>query len=208
MDTPEGDVGISLGANEKRTITFLLRDSVSGSDVTKKITFDADRYSTDLEVMIKRGNQILPQARLKIGPSIGDQGVKHYTFYSVAPEAIAGVGEEVQRHAAAAINVNKNSPDRLSLAGPVDWAGVGDTYFAMVAIPSKRFEGLEYRTTQYNHQINGSAESRYLLSAFVRFPATGRNHALCWAQDHYILRRRWRSSRSPLAERSTRRTID
>ncbi len=170
VDTPDGDVEITLSANEKRSITFLIRDSGTGLNVTKKITFDAERYSTDLEVMVKRGDQVIPQVKLKIGPSIGDQGIKHYTFYSVAPEAIAAVGDNVERHAAAAINANKNSPDRMGLAGPVDWAGVGDTYFAMVAIPSKRLEGVEYRTVQYNHPINGSQESRYLVSALVPDP--------------------------------------
>jgi YidC/Oxa1 family membrane protein insertase len=183
-----GDVEISLSGNEKRSITFLLNDTASGLQVTKKLTFDAERYSPDLEVTIKRGNQVLPQVKLKVGPSIGDQGVKHYTFYSVAPEAIAAVGDNVERHAAAAINANSDSPDRLALPALVDWAGVGDTYFAMVAIPSKREEGLEYRTVQYNHQTNGSQESRFLLSAFVPIPADGSKVALyVGPKDHYIL---------------------
>jgi YidC/Oxa1 family membrane protein insertase len=188
VDGPSGDVEITLSGNEKRSITFLLRDSATGLHVTKKLTFDAERYSTDLEVMIKRGDQVIPQVKLKMGPSIGDQGIKHYTFYSVAPEAIAAVGVNVERHAAAAINANQNSPDRMELAGPVDWAGVGDTYFAMVAIPSKRFEGLEYRTVQYNHPINGKQESRYLVSAVVPIPADGSKTALyVGPKDHYIL---------------------
>ena len=93
VDTPTGDVEISLGENEKRSITFLLRDSATGLDVTKRLTFDAERYSVDLEVTVKRGDQIIPRVKLKVGPSIGDQGIKHYTFYSVAPEAIAAVGD-------------------------------------------------------------------------------------------------------------------
>ena len=188
VDTPNGDVEIVLGANEKRSITFLLHDGATGLDVIKKFTFDAERYSTDLELTIKRGDQVIPQVKLKIGPSIGDQGIKHYTFYSVAPEAIAAVGDKVERHAAAGINSNKNSPDRLSIAGPVDWAGVGDTYFAMVAIPSKRLDGLEYQTTQYDHQTNGSKESRYLISALVPIPSDGSRTALyVGPKDHYIL---------------------
>ncbi|MCM3874201.1 MAG: membrane protein insertase YidC, partial [Pyrinomonadaceae bacterium] len=188
VDTPNGDVEIALGGNEKRSITFRLQDSATGLDMTKKLTFDGERYSTDLEVTIKRGDQVIPQVKLKIGPSIGDQGIKHYTFYSVAPEAIAAVGDKVERHAAAGINANKDSPDRLSIAGGVDWAGVGDTYFAMVAIPSKRQEGLEYRTTQYNHQTNGSPESRYLISAFVPIPSDGSKTAIyVGPKDHYIL---------------------
>jgi YidC/Oxa1 family membrane protein insertase len=188
VDTPNGDVEVVLNGNDQRTITFLLRDSATGLEVSKRITFDAQRYSTDLELMIKRGDQVVPQVKLKIGPSIGDQGIKHYTFYSVAPEAIAAVGENVERHAAAGINANTQSPDYLSLPGSVDWAGVGDTYFAMVAIPSKRVEGLEYRTVQYNHPINGSQESRYLISAFVPVPSDGSKTALyVGPKDHYIL---------------------
>ncbi|MBA2526649.1 MAG: membrane protein insertase YidC [Pyrinomonadaceae bacterium] len=188
VDTPTGDVEITLSANEKRSFTFLLRDSGTGLNVTKRFTFDAERYSADLEVMIKRGDQVIPHVKLKIGPGTGDQGIKHYTFYSVAPEAIAAVGDKVERHAAAAINANKDSPDRMSLAGPVDWAGVGDTYFAMVAIPSKRLEGLEYRTIQYNHQTNGSQESRYLISAFVPITSDGSKTTLyVGPKDHYIL---------------------
>ena len=117
VDTPSGDVEIALSANEKRSITFLLHDSATGLDVTKKLTFDAERYSTDLEVTIKRGDQVIPQVRLKIGPSIGDQGIKHYTFYSVAPEAIAAVGDKVERHAAAGINANTEQP------GPTEYCG-------------------------------------------------------------------------------------
>ena len=188
VDTPNGDVEVVLNGNDQRTITFLLRDSATGLDVSKRITFDAQRYSTDLELMIRRGDQVIPQVKLKIGPSIGDQGIKHYTFYSVAPEAIAAVGEKVERHAAAGINGNTKSPDYLALQGPVDWAGVGDTYFAMVAIPSKRAEGLEYRTVQYNHPINGSQESRFLISALVPVPSDGSKTALyVGPKDHYIL---------------------
>jgi hypothetical protein len=120
-------------------------------EVAKTIVLNADSYIADLEVTIKRGGQVVPQARLRVGPSIGDQGVKQYTFYSVAPEAVGAVGDKVERHQAHAINENKNSPDHLTLPGSVDWAGVGDTYFAMVAIPARKLDGLELQTTQYDH---------------------------------------------------------
>jgi YidC/Oxa1 family membrane protein insertase len=191
IDSPAGDVEnveIALNENEKRSVTFALKDAATGLSVTKKLTFDSERYSVDLELTIKRGDQIVPEAKLQIGASIGDQGIKHYTFYSVAPEAIAAVGDKVERHAAAGINSNKNSPDRLAIGGAVDWAGVGDTYFAMVAIPSKRAEGLEYRTTQYDHPVNGKHESRYLISALVPIPGDGAKTALyIGPKDHYIL---------------------
>ena len=126
VDAPSGNVDVSLSGDEKKTITFSFRDPSTGLDVVKTLIFDANDYTLDLELKIRRGDQVVP-AKLKLGPSIGDQGIKHYTFYSVAPEGIASFGDKVERHTAASINENKTSPDRLCLAGLVDWAAVGDT---------------------------------------------------------------------------------
>jgi YidC/Oxa1 family membrane protein insertase len=190
VDSSSGDSELTLGAGEKKRITFLLNDKATGLDVVKTIVLDADSYVADLEVTIKRGGQVVPEARLRIGPNIGDQGVKHYTFYSVAPEAVAAVGEpvEVERHQAQTINENKNSPDHLTIAGPVDWASVGDTYFAMVAIPARRLPGLELQTIQYDYAANGTPEKRYLIAAWVPIPADGSRSAVYTGpKDHYLL---------------------
>ena len=188
VEAANGDVDVSLAPGERKQLTFVLEDSASRLQVRKTLTFDADRYDTDLTVLLKRGDETVPQVRLSVGPSIGDQGVKHHTFYSVAPEGIASVSNAIERHPAAGINSNKNSPDRLVLNGQVDWAGVGDTYFAMVAIPDKRPEGLEYRTVQYDHQVNGKVEKRYLISALLPIDADG-SHTIIYAgpKDHYLL---------------------
>ncbi len=187
VDSPAGDVELILSGNEKKTITFSMKDSASGLDVSKRMTFDANSYAVNLELNIHRGGQAVP-GKLKIGPSIGDQGIKHYTFYSVAPEGIASINDQVERHTAAAINENKTSPDRLALAGGVDWAGVGDTYFAMAAIPSRRLEGLEFRTVQYDFQVNGTPEKRYLVEAIVPVPMDGSKTILyVGPKDHFIL---------------------
>jgi YidC/Oxa1 family membrane protein insertase len=182
------DSELTLGAGEKKRITFLLKDKATGLDVVKTIALDADSYIADLEVTIKRGDQVVPQAKIRVGPSVGDQGVKHYTFYSVAPEAIAAVGSKVERHPAQAINENKNSPDRLALPGIVDWAGVGDTYFAMVVVPAKKLDGLELQTTQYDHTTNGKPEKRYLITAWVPIPTDGaRSSVYTGPKDHFLL---------------------
>ncbi len=188
VDGNAGDIELSLAPDEKKRISFLLRDPVTGLDVVKTIVFDAANYTADLEVTIKRGDKILPQARVRLGPSIGDQGVKHYSFYSVAPEAVAAIGDGVERHQPNSINVNKNSPDLMALPGPVDWAGVGDTYFAMVAVPSQRLEGLELRTTQYDYTGNGNPESRFLTNAWVPVPTDGtRTVIYTGTKDHFLL---------------------
>ncbi len=183
-----GDSVLTLGAGEKKRITFLLNDKNSGLDVVKTVVVDGDDYSIDLEITIKRGEKIVPQARIRIGPSIGDQGIKRYSFYSVAPEVVASVGDKVARHQARAINENKNSPDHMPVPGAVDWAGVGDTYFAMVAVPSKRVEGLELQTTQYDYTANGKPEKRFLTTAWVPITTDGsRTVVYAGPKDHYLL---------------------
>ena len=187
VDSADGNVELNLGGNEKKTITFSIKDAASGLDISKKLVFDSNSYTVDLELTIKRGDQVVP-AKLKLGPSIGDQGIKYYTFYSVAPEAIVALGDKVERHTAMSINENSASPDRLILGGAVDWAAVGDTYFAMVAIPSKRLEGLEFRTVQYDHQADGAPEKRYLVQAIVPVPTDGAKTVVyVGPKDHFIL---------------------
>jgi YidC/Oxa1 family membrane protein insertase len=179
---------ILLQPGEKRRLEFALVDPASGINVSKVMIFNGDDYSVDLQLTIKRGDQVVPQVKLRIGPSVGDQGVKHYSFYSVAPEAVVAHGGKVERHQASTINENKNSPDRLPIAGPIDWAGVGDTYFAMVAVPSRSLEGLELHTSQYDFSGNGKPEKRYLTTAWVPIPADG-SHTIVYTgpKDHYLL---------------------
>src|SRR6185369_86113 len=188
VDQPSGDVDVNLGEHEKKELTFVLEDS-NGVQVRKKIVFDAERYATDVAVSVKRGEQAVPQVKISIGPSIGDQGVSHHTFYSVAPEAVAYVNNRLERHPPTGINGNSSSPDHLVLNGPVDWAGVGDTYFAMVTVPSQKTEGLEYRTAAYEHKPNGgTAEKWFLTTAFVPIPADGSNNIVyAGPKDHNLL---------------------
>jgi len=188
VDAANGDVVLELKDGEKKPLTFVLEDA-NGIQVRKEIVFDADRYETDLALFVKRGDQVIPQVKIAIGPSIGDQGVEYHTFYSVAPEAISFVADEVERHVAAQINANSGSPDRLFLNGPIDWAGVGDTYFGMVAVPTRKTEGLEYRTIAYEHKHkDGSAEKRYLVTGLVPVLSDGsRTIIYSGPKDHYIL---------------------
>jgi len=182
------DLKLSLAPGETKRISFVLHDATTGLDAVKNIVFSADTYNLDFTVEVKRGGQAVPQVKLKVGPSIGDQGVKHYTFYSVAPEGIAAAGGKIERHHAATINENKNSPDRLVLGGPAAWAGVGDTYFAMVAVPGKPGNEVEFRTIQYDYQANGKPEKRYLISALLPVAADGsRNIIYVGPKDHYLL---------------------
>lgn len=188
VDSPEGDVVLDLARDQKKELIFVFEDP-NQVQVRKSIVFDGDRYETDLVVSVKRGEQIVPQVKVAVGPSIGDQGIDYHTFYSVAPEGVAFVNNELERHLAANINGNSSSPDKLVLNGPIDWAGVGDTYFGMVVIPPKRTEGLEYRTTAYEHKHEGAAaEKRFLVTAYVPVPSDGsRTLIYTGPKDHFLL---------------------
>lgn len=187
-DTSSGDVEVNIAQSEKKQLTFVLEDG-SGLQVRKTVTFDGSKYATDLALSVKRGDAAVPSVKVTIGPSISDQGVQHHTFYSVAPEGVAHVNAKVERHTAASINGNSSSPDRLVLNGPVDWAGVADTYFAMVAVPRQPSNGLEYRTVAYEYKPNnGKPEKRYLVTALVPVAADG-SQTIVYAgpKDHYLL---------------------
>lgn len=203
-DVANGDVELNLASGETKQLTFVLEDS-NGLQVRKAFSFHGDQYETDLAVQVKRGDAIVPQVKATIGPSIGDQGITHHTFYSVAPEGVANVADKLERHVAAQVNGNSSSPDRLALNGAMDWAGVGDTYFAMVAVPPQKAEGLEYRTVAYEHKPNGgAAEKWYLITAFVPVPADGSPLVIySGPKDHYLL-----TTASGSIGKTVQRTID
>jgi YidC/Oxa1 family membrane protein insertase len=190
IDQASGDVEVNVSKDEKKELTFVYEDA-NRNQVRKKISFDGNHYETDLSLLVKRGDETIPQVKVAIGPSIGDQGVPHHTFYSVAPEAVAYVNNKLERHPPTGINANKSNPDLLTLHGPIDWAAVADTYFAMVAVPDKKTDGLEYRTVAYEYKPNGgSAEKRFLVTAFVPVAADGsRTVIYTGPKDHDLLTR-------------------
>lgn len=186
---------LDIPAGGSRSVEFQLQVEYGPDDkktklaVRKVITFYSDQYSADIKVNFEQNDEVRP-AKLLIGPNIGDQGIQHYNFYSIPPEGVAAVGEAVGRHNAMAIN--QKSSDREVVGGLVDWAAVGDTYFTMAAVPSRRTEGLEYRTTMVEHSVvvNGQQgkEARYLITAYVPIPTDGSLIRLYTGpKDHYLL---------------------
>ena len=202
-----GDETIDVPSASKR-IDFVLHDDATGLDATKSITFFADRYSVEIEVKLTRNQQPVPQASLAIGPSIGDQGIDKYTFYLYAPEGIGVVNGAAQRLNSVEVHSDRvntglinrllegisvkavvNKPvDHERVDGGVQWAGVGDTYFAMIAVPSKPLAGLEYRTVSYEQKTNDKPEQRLLITALVPVPTDGSKTELyVGAKDHRLL---------------------
>ncbi|HJU56220.1 MAG TPA: membrane protein insertase YidC, partial [Pyrinomonadaceae bacterium] len=148
-------------------------DRSTGLDVTKRFTFNGDQYLVKVETKLLQGGQPVNNARVVIGPNIADQGVKHYSFYSVAPEGVAAVGDSVLRLYASEISESKESPNVRVVNGETHWAGVGDTYFAMALVLPRPAGGLEYRTEKYRHQDGNQSEDRYLITGYIPLPADG-----------------------------------
>src|SRR6266513_2618096 len=94
--TESGDATVDVPSGS-RQIEFTVHDDATGLDASKRMTFYADRYLAEVELKLTRNGQPAPQASLVIGPSTGDQGIDHYTFYSFAPEGLAVVNGEVKR---------------------------------------------------------------------------------------------------------------
>jgi YidC/Oxa1 family membrane protein insertase len=203
-----GDETVDISSASKR-IEFVMHDDASGLDIAKSLTFFADRYIAEIELKLTRNNQLMPQASLAIGPNIGDQGIDEYNFYLYAPEGIGVVNGVVRRINAIEVHsdrqhtgtinwmleglglkdVAKKPPDREVINGAVQWAGVGDTYFGMIAVPPKPGSGLEYRTVAYEHKTHGKAEQRFLITGLVPVPTDGSKTELyVGPKDHRLLK--------------------
>lgn len=173
LDVTAPDAQLSLNSGEQKVVELMLTDPSSGLEAVKKLTFDADSYTVKLETKLSQGGQPVPNAKVAIGPNIGDQGISHYTFYSVAPEGVAAVGDSVSHFSASDIDSNKESPHVKKFDAAAHWAAVGDTYFAMSLVLPQPVAGLEYRSEKYEHQADGKKEDRYLVTAYVPVPSDG-----------------------------------
>jgi YidC/Oxa1 family membrane protein insertase len=176
---------VELAAGQEKQIDFTLTDA-SGVSVTKSFVFRAENYVADLAVKLTNNGQPVPNTRLLIGASLGDQAIVHHSFYHPEPEAIAYVDDAIFRYQGPSF---KYDGDQGTMAAPgkVDWAGVGDAYFAMAAVPAQQVNGLEYHSTKYEFPVEpyhdgiiswvtGSlktSESRHLITAALPISADG-----------------------------------
>ncbi len=178
---------IELDAGQTTKIDFVLKDEANGVEVTKSFNFSADSYVTDLNIKLTKNGLVVPNTKLLIGASIGDQGIPHHNYYHIEPEAVALVNGKVERYPGASLVTGEKPEGNLAINGEVDWAGVGDTYFAMTAIPAQKTKGLEYHASKYEVEIvpfydgifswitrsETTKEKRHLITAHVPILADG-----------------------------------
>ncbi len=192
---------IELSGDQTQQIDYVLRDEANGLEVTKTFIFRADSYLTDLQVKLTRNGQTVPNTKLLIGASIGDQGINHYNFYQVEPEGVTTIDGKNQRFYSSYI-VDGKDQGQTGVPGNVDWAGIGDTYFAMAAIPAQPAAGLEYHASKYEVEINPvytgifgwimrnpeTKQVRHLLTAYVPITADGSTTRIyTGTKDYFVL---------------------
>jgi YidC/Oxa1 family membrane protein insertase len=181
-----GEQAITLNEGEEKQIDFTLNEN--GIEVTKSFLFRADSYVSDLGVKLIQNGQPVPNAKLLIGASIGDHAINNHNFYHIESEAVASVGGDIVRHQGYySFTYEGNNPSSIQVPGNVDWAGVGDAYFAMAAIPATPTNGLEFRASKYEvdtkpyydgifswvMRSEKTRETRHLITAYMPIIADG-----------------------------------
>ncbi len=193
---------VELGDGQSKQIDYVLRDEANNLEITKSFVFNANSYVTDLKIKLTKNNQPVPNTKLLIGASIGDHGINNHNTYHIEPEAVAFVDGGTSRHTAVSMIPSEKDSGTLAVNGDIDWAGVGDAYFAMAAIPSQKTSGLEYRTSKYEVETKPfyysifswimrtatTKETRHLLTAYVPIVADGSTTKIyTGTKDYFVL---------------------
>ena len=193
---------VTLAPGEERRVEFTLAGE-NGVEVKKAFVFRADSYVADLAIDLKQNGQPIPNARLAIGASIGDHAINHHTFYQIESEAVAAIDGDITRHQGNySFTYGADNTAALADNGTVDWAGVGDAYFAMAAIPATQVQGVEYRAYKYDVQTEPfydsifnwvirsekTSETRHLVTVFLPVPTDGSvTKIFTGTKDYFLL---------------------
>jgi YidC/Oxa1 family membrane protein insertase len=181
------DEVLTLASGEEKHVDFMLAGE-NGIEVKKSFIFRGDSYVTDLAVELKQNGQPIPNAKLAIGASIGDHEINYHNLYHTESEAVASVNGDIKRYwGYYSFTFDANNQASLTDNGTVDWVGMGDTYFAMAAIPSTPVQVVEYRAFKYDTPIEPvydsifnwvirspkTTETRHLVTAFMPISGDG-----------------------------------
>jgi YidC/Oxa1 family membrane protein insertase len=198
-----GDESVTLAPGEEKQIDFTLTDG-SGIEVKKSFVFRADSYVADVGITVKKGGQPVPNTRLAIGATVGDQNIDHHTYWGTESEAVAEVDGAPTRHLGPSFTYDATGKAAsLPQPGAIDWVAVGDAYFSMAAIPATPAQGLEYQASKYDVptqpfytnifkwviRSSESTETRHLVTAFLTVPSDGTaTKVFTGPKDYFLLR--------------------
>ena len=199
---------IVLNDGDARTVEFVLRSSImlAGNtqplEVRKKYTFTGNSYISDLAVSVLLNGQPIPNVKLAIGASIGDHAINYHNLYQTESEAVAAVNGDIRRHQGGySFTYDANGRSTLVDTGTIDWVAMGDTYFAMAAIPASPVQGAEYHAFKYDVAIEPVynsifswvtrsatvTETRHLVTAYMPIVADGSTTKIYTGSKDYFL---------------------
>ncbi len=191
---------ITLKDSESKQIDFVLQDP-SGLEVTKSFVFHADSYVTGLSVKATRNSAPIPNTKILVGPSIGDQAIEVNNYYHIEPEAVVYKNGKAERHTAASM-ITSGDSGNIKIDGQADWAAVGDTYFGMALVPAQPAPSIEYRSTKYEVDVapfysgvfawvlrnQTTKVTKHLLTAYVPVNSDGSmNNIYTGSKDYFTL---------------------
>jgi YidC/Oxa1 family membrane protein insertase len=143
---------IELKDSESKQIDFRLI-TAEGFEITKSFVFHADSYVTDLFVKATQNGKALRDLKLLVGAEFGDQAIVHHNYYHIEPEAIALVNNTTERYGGYYFSYNGGDSAVKKFNGQVDWTAVGDTYFAIAAVPVKPASEAEFHSFKYEVDV-------------------------------------------------------
>ena len=191
----------TLDGSQEKKIDFTLVGE-NGVEVKKSFVFRGDSYIADLAIELKQNGQPLPNTKLAIGASIGDQAINYHNLYHTESEAVAAVNGDIKRHLGNySFTYDANGQSTLNDNGTIDWVGMADAYFAMAAIPASPVQSAEYKASKYDVPIEPvydsiinwvirspkKTETRHLVTAFMPIPADGSVTKLFTGPKDYFL---------------------
>ncbi len=209
---------LDIAEGQTQKVDFVLRDEANGIEVTKSFNFSADSYLTDLQIKLTKNGEVVPNTKLLIGASLGDQGIAHHNYYHIEPEAVVFTGGAAERHQGASFKFDDKNEASLSVKGDIDWAGTGDAYFAMAAIPSQQVNEVDLHAVKYDVQTapyfdgiiswvtrsEKTTETRHLITAYVPIAADGSTTEIyTGTKDYFAL-----SDYNKILTNAVGRTID
>lgn len=147
----ESEDVIELVNGQKKRVDFRLKTK-SGLEVIKSFVFYADSYVTDFSVKATKDGNDLSNLKLLVGAGIGDRAIIHHNYYHIEPEAVALIDETTERYGGYYFTYNNGEAKKL-FTGSVNWAAVGDTYFAISAIPLQPASQVEFRSLKYEAEV-------------------------------------------------------
>jgi YidC/Oxa1 family membrane protein insertase len=195
------DSEIVLKGEEEREVSFVLSEK-NGIEIKKTFVFKGNSYLSDLKLDVRKEGKVV-ETKLAIGSSIGDHSINNHTFYHIESEAVAAIDDNITRHQGYySFEFDSNRRGVLSDTGVLDWAGVADAYFAMVAIPAVRTQGLEHEAFSYDVQTKPffsgifswivrsetTNETRHLVTSFVPVTSDGTvTKIFTGTKDYFLL---------------------